>query len=108
MSETLENLVAKGEKVVETQEQRVERLRREQEDERMRIKMKEYMLQRKAGLKQNIELMELEVKFRRLQNDFTEEGLRKFQLDEVIKEKGLDKVEKDITELDDKDSDTKE
>lgn len=108
MSETLENLVAKGEKVVESQEQRVERLRREQEDERMRIKMKEYMQQRKAGLKQNIELMELEVKFRRLQNDFTEEGLRKFELDRIIEEKGLDKVEKDITELDDKDSDTKE
>ena len=98
MSEKLEDLVAKGEKTVETYEERAARMKEQQERERAYKQANENMNQRKAFLKKMIELLDLEVRYKSLGNQFTEESIRKAKLEAEVHEMGLDNLPEDETD----------
>jgi hypothetical protein len=90
MAETLENLVAEGKMVVETQEDRVKRMAEEVAAEKERKESKERIEKqikaRKEFLRTNIDHIRLEVEFAELQNQYTETQIRKDELMKIAEQ----------------------
>jgi len=101
MTETLENLVAEGKMVVETQEDRVKRMVDEAAAEKERKesaeRVKKQIEARKVWLRTNIDHVRLEVEFAELQNQYTETQIRKDELMKIAEQidaaNSVDKVE---------------
>lgn len=82
MTEKLENLEAEGIKIVETQEERVARLKAEQDREREIKAAREQIKARNDYLKSMIPFLETELRYYTLQNSITKAHIERFQLEQ--------------------------